>query len=43
MAYSDGDIYEGSWIDDKIKGNGIYFFKNGDKLEGAFLNGKEHI
>ncbi len=27
MIYSDGDIYEGEWIDDEIKGEGIYNFK----------------
>ena len=43
MIYSDGDIYEGEWIDDEIKGEGIYNFKNGDRFEGLFLNGKEHI
>jgi hypothetical protein len=43
MNYSDGEIYEGEWIDDLIKGKGIYSFKNRDKLDGVFLNGKEHI
>jgi hypothetical protein len=31
MFYSDEDIYEGEWIDDKIIGIGIYKFKNGKK------------
>jgi hypothetical protein len=30
MIYSNGDIYEGEWIDNVIKGKGIYSCKNGD-------------
>jgi hypothetical protein len=43
MIYCDGDIYEGEWIDNEIKGKGIYSYKNGEKLDGVFLNGKENF
>ena len=33
------DRYEGMWKDGKYWGKGIYFWKDGQKLEGTFENG----
>lgn len=30
MYFSNGDTYNGDWKDDKMDGNGIYVFRNGD-------------
>lgn len=31
-----GAKYEGSWVNDKREGQGIYLWENGDKYEGNF-------
>jgi len=36
--YSNGNIYEGEWVNDKKHGHGKYIFKNGDIYEGEFKN-----
>ena len=33
MEYSDGAIYDGIWVDDKIAGRGICISANGDRYE----------
>ena len=33
-------LYDGSWLDGKMSGNGCKYFTNGDCFEGEFKNGK---
>jgi hypothetical protein len=34
----DGDVFEGTWIEDKACGFGVYTHANGAKYEGEWLN-----
>ncbi len=34
MKYYNGDFYEGEWVKDKIRGKGIFYYKNGQKFDG---------
>lgn len=34
-----GDVYEGEWDKDEIKGKGTFKFMNGDSYTGSFLKG----
>lgn len=34
LYHSDGDIYEGGWLNDKANGQGIYTHSNGAKYVG---------
>ena len=45
MNYSNGDQYEGNWVEDEIigKGQGIKTYENGDKYNGSFFNGKKVV
>ena len=36
MSFTNGDVYEGLWNEDKMSGSGTYVFSNGDKYEGMF-------
>lgn len=36
MLYTDGSVYDGQWIADKIHGKGIFISSNGDRYEGNF-------
>lgn len=38
LIHSDGDIYDGEWVDDTACGKGIYIHINGAKYEGDWLN-----
>ena len=38
--YSNGDSYEGEWIDNKRNGKGKYTWKDGDIYEGDWVNNK---
>ena len=41
LFYKNGNIkYEGSWVDKKAEGNGIFFYENGDYYIGEFKNGE---
>ena len=48
ITYSNGDVFTGDFIDDKIQGNGQYQWKTMDIFEGEFKdnlpsgNGKIH-
>jgi hypothetical protein len=37
--FDNGDVYDGSWVEDKIEGQGIYKWPNGTKYEGYFSAG----
>ncbi len=43
MTYSNGDKYEGEWLDDEFKGKGVYKFKNENIYEGLFFNDIKHF
>lgn len=38
MVFNKGDVYMGSWKDDKFNGDGIYIFSNGERYEGTLVN-----
>lgn len=42
ISYTNGDHYEGEYIDEKKHGYGILTFKNLSKYEGNFKNNKQH-
>ena len=37
-----GDVYEGSFLNDKMTGTCVMYYANGDKYEGAIMDGKKH-
>jgi len=37
IAYSNGDIYEGEMENGKKNGWGTYFYNNGEKYSGCFI------
>jgi hypothetical protein len=39
MFSSDGDRYEGEFLDDMMHGKGIYYWTNGDRYMGDFKRG----
>lgn len=42
LKFTNGDIYEGSFIDNKQSGEGKYTWKNGDQyIGGFFANNRE--
>ena len=40
--YTNGDIYEGDWVNDKRHGRGKMIYKTGDIYEGNWVNDKRH-
>lgn len=43
FTWANGDVYEGTFSEDKIQGEGKITFKTtGDVFEGTFKNGKKH-
>ncbi len=42
LAYSTGDIYEGTFEDGVITGEGTFTYANGDVYRGTFLNGSKN-
>lgn len=40
--WSNGDVYDGEWVNGSRTGNGKYDFSNGDLYEGGFKNGQFH-
>ena len=42
LIHSDGDIYEGQWVNDKAEGMGTYSHANGAYYEGQWLDDKQH-
>ena len=39
MVYAKGNIYNGEFMNDKMRGKGTYFFTNGNKYDGEFKDG----
>ena len=37
-----GDVYEGSWKDNKRNGQGLKIYENGEKYEGLWKNDKKN-
>jgi hypothetical protein len=40
LIHSDGDSYEGEWVDDKAQGKGTYIHVNGARYEGNWKDDK---
>ena len=40
FTYSNGDVYEGDYANDKRHGHGVFTYYDGDKYEGEWKNGK---
>ena len=38
MFYSNGDKYDGEWMNDLKQGDGKYVWKNGSRYEGEWLD-----
>lgn len=34
LIHSDGDVYDGNWVDDKAEGYGTYYHSDGAKYVG---------
>lgn len=41
--YSDGSVYEGSWVDSKMHGKGVYAYPNHDRYEGEFADDMKQV
>ena len=41
LIHSDGDIYEGEWLEDKAHGYGVYTHIDGAKYEGNWKEDKQ--
>jgi len=41
-VYSNGEIYEGDFVDGRRAGKGKYSYANGDKYDGEFQDNKKH-
>ncbi len=42
MQFSNGDVYEGEWVNDEKDGKGVYKYANQDYYEGYFNKGKRN-
>ena len=42
LVHAEGDVYEGTWHEDKANGFGVYTHYNGSRYEGQWLNDKQH-
>lgn len=36
---TDGERYEGDFVNGQLTGKGVFFYKNGEQYEGDFVNG----
>ena len=37
--WTDGERYEGDFVNGQLTGKGVFFYKNGERYEGDFVNG----
>ena len=42
MTHNNGDVYEGSWKDDKANGYGFFLDINSAKYEGYWVDDQQH-
>jgi hypothetical protein len=42
LIHSDGDVYEGEWLNDKAHGKGTYIHMDGAKYTGEWREDKQH-
>lgn len=42
MTHTDGDIYQGSWVDGKASGYGTFIDDEGSIYEGPWVDDKQH-
>lgn len=40
VQYTNGDLYEGDYVDGKKEGKGVYIYRNGDKFEGQYKDNR---
>jgi hypothetical protein len=40
LIHSDGDVYDGEWLNDKAHGKGVYLHKEGSSYEGEWFEDK---
>ena len=40
-VYTNGDRYEGGWVDGKRTGRGTYVWKDGRRYEGDYVDGEQ--
>lgn len=40
--YTNGNVYEGDWVDGRKNGQGTQIWSNGEKYEGGWSNNREH-
>ena len=38
VYYASGNRYEGTWMDDKKNGQGVYYFASGNRYEGTWMD-----
>ena len=42
LRFADGDVYDGSYVEDSMQGHGTYTYVEGDIYSGEFREGKKH-
>jgi len=40
LIHTDGDVYEGDWLNDKAHGHGTYYHKEGPSYTGNWFEDK---
>ena len=43
LIHSDGDVYEGEWLNDKAHGKGTYIHMDGAKYTGAWREDQQYV
>ena len=42
LKLPNGEIYKGSYVEDKKEGHGVFLWPNGKCYDGGWKNGKQH-